>query len=139
TATPADVNALGALVPAVPAPTMPPDPAEEQFLAASAALAAGYAAAIPALEAQVAQIDADAMVLTYGDWARATNEQISTLRALNAQARTLPVPARYAAGWAEMVRAMDLLDVALRDLDEGLSLYKLEKIAEYKENLAAAK
>lgn len=139
TVTPADVNALGALIPAAPAPTMPPDPAEEQFLAASAALAAGYAAAIPALEAQVATLEADAMVLTYGDWARATHDLMTTLRTLNTQALALPVPARYAGGWGEMLRTIDLLEVALADLDEGISLYKLEKIAEYKENLAAAK
>jgi hypothetical protein len=139
TVTPADVNALGALVPAVPAPTMPPDPAEEQFLATGAALAAGYAAALPALEAQVAEVDADSMVLTYGDWARETNDLITTLRDLNAQVRALPVPPRYAASWAEMLRAVDLLDLALDDLDEGISLYKLEKFAEFKEHWAAAK
>ncbi len=137
--TPADVNALGALVPAAPAPTMPPDPAEEQFLATGAAVAAGYAAAMPALEAQVAEVDADSMVLTYGDWARETSDLIATLRDLNAQVRALPVPPRYAPGWAEMLRAADLLDVALADLDEAISLYKLEKLAEYKEHLAAAK
>jgi hypothetical protein len=139
TVTPADVNALGALVPAAAAPTMPPDPAEEQFLATGAALAAAYAAAIPALEAQVAEVDADPMVLTYGDWARKTNDLLTTLRDLNAQVRALPVPPRYTARWAEMMRAVDLLDLALDDLDEGISLYKLEKFAEYKEHLAAAK
>jgi hypothetical protein len=117
---------------------MPPDPSEEQFLAASGALVASYGAAIPALQAQVAQIDADPIVLTYGDWARATSDLIATLRGLNAQARALPVPPRYAASWAEMLAAVDLLDIALDNLDEGVSLYDLRKIALFKENLAAA-
>ncbi|MCC6457470.1 MAG: hypothetical protein IT328_21115 [Caldilineaceae bacterium] len=139
TVTPADVNALGALVPVVPVPTMPPDAAEAQFLAAGTALVAGYAAAIPALEAQVAAVDADPMVLTYGDWARQTNELITTLRTLNTQVRALPVPSRYVSSWAAMLQAADLLDLALADLDEGISLYKLEKFAEFKAHWAEAK
>ena len=134
-----DVNALAALVPVGPVPTLPPDPTEQQFLTVGAELAAGYTAAIPALEAQVAAVDANTMVLTYGDWARKTNELITTLRARNEEARALPVPPRYAALWAEMLHAVDLLDLALNDLEEGISLYKLVKFAEYKEHLAAAK
>jgi hypothetical protein len=130
---------LEALLPGAAAPTMPPDPAEEEFLAASTTLAANYAAAIPALEAQVAQVNADTMVLTHGDWARETSNQIAALRNLNAQVRALTVPPRYISSWAEMLRAVDLLDLALNDLEEGISLYKLEELAFYKDNLAAAK
>lgn len=139
TVTPADVNVLESLLPGAAAPTMPPDPAEEEFLAASTALAANYATAIPALEALVAQVDADTMVLTHGDWARQTNDQIAALRNLNAQVRALPVPPRYAGSWAEMLRAVDLLDQALDDLTEGISLFKLEDFAFYKDHLAATK
>ena len=68
---------------------MPPDPSEQQFLATTLALVASYSATIPALEAQVAQVDADAIVLTYGDWARVTSDLIATLRELNRQARAI--------------------------------------------------
>jgi hypothetical protein len=137
--TPADVNALGALVPPAAAPTIPPDPLEEQFLVTSAALVAHYAATIPALEAQVAQVDANPIVLTYGDWARVTSGLIATLRDLNAQARALQVPPRYGSNWAEMLQAVDLLALALDDLEAGISLYDLQLISAYKEKLAVAK
>jgi hypothetical protein len=139
TVTPADVNVLEALLPAAAEPTMPPDPSEEQFLAMTSALVASYSAAIPALEAQVAQVDADAIVLTYGDWARATSDLIATLRELNRQARAIPVPPRYAASWGEMLQAVDTLDAALTLLDQGISLYDLQRISLYKENIAVAK
>lgn len=139
TVTPADVNVLEALLPPAAAPTMPPDPSEEQFLATGATLAAGYVATIPALEAQMAQVDADAIVLTYGDWARVTSGLIGALRDLNRQVRTLYVPPRYVASWGAMLQAVDLLDIALNDLDVGISLYNLNKVAEYKIGLAAAK
>jgi hypothetical protein len=139
TVTPADVNVLAALVPGAAPPSLPPDPSEQQFLATGAILAAGYAIAIPALEAQVAEFDADSMVLTLGDWARETSGLIKTLRALNSTVRALPVPPHYTASWGEMLRAVDLLDAALNDLEEAVSLYKLEKFAEYKEKLTAAK
>lgn len=139
TVTPADVNVLAALVPDAAPPTLPPDLSEQQFLATGAALAGGYAIAIPALEAQVAKFDANSMVLTLGDWARETSGLIKTLRDLNAAVRALPVPPRHDASWGEMLRAVDLLDAALNDLEEAVSLYKLEKFAEYKEKLAAAK
>ena len=139
TSTPSDVNALAVLAPSDPVPTLPPDATEQQFLTTGAELAAGYAAAIPALEAQVAAVDANSMVLTYGDWARKTNDLITTLRALNERVRALAVPPRYATTGAELVQAVDLLDLALDDLDEGISLYKLEKFTQYKEHLAAAK
>src|SRR5690606_4524255 len=126
TVTPADVTALEALLPPAAAPTMPPDPSEEQFVAAGAALATSYNATIPALEAKVAEMDANPIVLTYGDWARETSGLIETLRGLNAQARTLAVPPRYTAIWGEMLAAVDLLAEALDFLDEGISLYKLE-------------
>jgi hypothetical protein len=110
---------------------MPPDPTEQQFLDAAAALGANYATAISALEAQVDQVNANPILLTHGDWARPTSDLIATLRGLNAQARALPVPPRYAASWGAVLQAVDLLDVALNDLDEGVSLYNLHKIEEY--------
>jgi hypothetical protein len=139
TSTPSDVNALAVLAPTGPVPPLPPDATEQQFLATSAELVGGYLAAIPALEAQVAAVDANSMVLTYGDWARKTNDLIMTLRALNERVRALPVPPRYTTTGVEMLQAVDMLDLALDDLDEGISLYKLEKFTEYEEHLAAAK
>ena len=139
TVTPADVSALGALVPLAAAPTMPPDPSEEEFLATSAALSAGYLAAIPALETHMTAVNADPVVLTYGDWVRGTSDLIAHLRSLNAQARALPVPPRYAASWQEMLRSVELLAGALDKLNDGISLYKLELIGEYERDLAAAK
>ena len=139
TVTPADVNVLQALLPPTSVPTMPPDPSELQFLADVAALTAGYVVTIPALEAQVAEVDADAIVLTYGDWAATTYDVMTTLRDLNARARALPVPPRYATSWAKMLGAVDLLAAALDDLDEGISLYQLDKIEEYKIQIEVAK
>lgn len=139
TITPADVNALAGLLPGAGAPTMPPDPAEQQFLAAALALAANYSATIPLLEAQVAQIDAEPIFLTYGDWAHTTSGLIAALRNFNAQANALPVPSRYAATWGQMLTAVNLLSQALDLLDQGVSLYDLQRISLYKEMLVAAK
>lgn len=138
TITPADISVLGALVPQTAEPTMPPDPSELAFLADATAISSSYATAIPALEAQMAQVDANPIVLTYGDWARATSDLIATLRGLNAQVRALPVPPRYAASWAGMVQAADLLEAALDDLESGIGLYDMQQLSLYKEKIAVA-
>ena len=138
TVTPADVNILSALLPPAAEPTMPPSPDELAFLAASAALSSRYAAAIPGLEAQMALVDTQPIVLSYGDWARVTYELMTTLRDLNDQARTISAPPRYAASWNEMQQAVNLLDFALDNLDAGISLYDLQRIAIYQENMAVA-
>jgi hypothetical protein len=118
---------------------MPPSPSEEQFLATASALAAAYAAAIPALEAQIAQLDEDPIVLTYGDWARATSTLLDTLHDLNAQVNALSVPPRYAASWGQMLVAVDLLERALDKFEEGVGNYNLQLIGESKQEFAAAK
>lgn len=138
TVTPADVNILSALLPPVAEPTMPPSPDELAFLAASRALSASYAATIPGLEAQMALVNTQPIVLSYGDWARVTYELMTTLRDLNDQARTISAPPRYAASWNEMQQAVDLLDFALDNLDAGISLYDLQRIAIYQDNMAVA-
>lgn len=139
TVTPADVNALSALLPVAAEPTMPPDPAEQEFLAASTALMGEIVATIPLLEAQMARASTEPIVLSYGDWARETSNIIARLRELIAQAYALPVPPRYAASWNNVLAGVNLLAVALDQVDEGISLYKLELIGEYQANLDAAK
>ncbi len=137
--TPADVNALAALLPPAAEPTMPPDATELAFLARAEVLTAAYGATIPQLEAQVAQISADPLVLANGDWAREASNLVAMLRGLNAQARTLVAPPRYAADWGEMLQATALLDQALDKLDSGVSLYDLQLIALYEADLTVAK
>ena len=118
---------------------MPPSPAELEFLAASRALSARYAATLPGLEAQMALVDTQPIVLSYGDWARVTYEQMTTLYALNQEVRTINAPPRYVSSWNELLQAVDLLDYALDNLDAGISLYDLQLIAIYQENMAVAK
>ena len=72
-------------------------------------------------------------------WARVTSGLIASLRDLNAQVNALPVPARYAASWGQMLVAVDLLGKALDKLDDGVSLYNLQLIGEYKQEFIAAK
>ena len=72
-------------------------------------------------------------------WARVTSGLIASLRDLNAQVNALPVPPRYAASWGQMLVAVDLLGKALDKLDDGVSLYNLQLIGEYKQEFIAAK
>jgi hypothetical protein len=138
TATPLTVNALAGLAPTAIQPVAP-DPTAQAFLAVVGASAADYAATIPELEALVATFDANPEVLANGDWSRRTFTTIQRLRGLGAQLRALPVPARYAAAWPQVLGAVDRFEQALDDLYTGISLYQTEKFVDYKSNLAAAR
>lgn len=121
TPTPGSLAAAVIVAPiATPVPLPPDNAALVAFLNQANLLATAYPPALDALDGQLALLDADPLMLSYGDWTRTTGNALVTLRSLNDRTRRLTAPDAYAASWSSAVAAADQLDAALAQLETAL-------------------